>query len=134
MADDFDKTILECVAHRPWKMPDGPWLMAQTWHELLFAHWPVPVEDLRSVVPPPFEIDTFAQHAWIGVVPFYMRNVAPRGVPAMSWVSEFPELNVRTTCEWAIGRGCTSSVLMRAASLPSSRRGDSDRPRATGPV
>ena len=31
-----------------------------------------------------------------GPVPFRMTNVAPRGVPALPWVSAFPELNVRT--------------------------------------
>ena len=96
MAHDFDKTILERVAHRPWEMPDRPWLMTQTWHDLLFAHWPVAADELRPLVPPAFELDTFTGQAWIGVVPFYMTNVAPRGVPAVSWISEFPELNVRT--------------------------------------
>ena len=96
MAHDFDKTILDRVAHRPWDMPGGPWLMTQTWHDLLFAHWPVHVSALRPLVPRAFELDLFTGQAWIGIVPFFMTNVAPRGVPAMSWMSEFPELNVRT--------------------------------------
>jgi uncharacterized protein YqjF (DUF2071 family) len=96
MAHDFDKTILERVAHRPWKLPNGPWLMTQTWHDLLFAHWPVDAGELRPLVPQAFEVDTFDRQAWIGVVPFYMTNVAPRGIPTISWMSEFPELNVRT--------------------------------------
>jgi uncharacterized protein YqjF (DUF2071 family) len=96
MANDFDRSILDRVAHRPWPMPGGPWVMTQTWHDLLFAHWPVAARDLRPLVPPAFELDTFAGDAWIGVVPFSMTNVAPRGVPTMSWISEFPELNVRT--------------------------------------
>ena len=33
---------------------------------------------------------------WIGVVPFRMTNVAPRGVPSLPWISAFPEQNVRT--------------------------------------
>ena len=43
-----------------------------------------------------FPIDRFDGTAWIGVVPFRMRDVAPRGVPALPWLSAFPELNVRT--------------------------------------
>jgi uncharacterized protein YqjF (DUF2071 family) len=62
----------------------------------LFAHWAVPPETLRPLVPAGFEIDVFDNRAWIGIVPFYMTNVAPRFVPALPWVSEFPELNVRT--------------------------------------
>src|SRR6185369_7065954 len=30
------------------------------------------------------------------IVPFYMTNVSPRGVPNLPWMSEFAELNVRT--------------------------------------
>jgi uncharacterized protein YqjF (DUF2071 family) len=95
-AHDFDTSILEHVSHRPWAMPDRPWIMTQTWHDLLFAHWPVDSQALRAIVPSHFELDLWEGGAWIGVVPFYMTNVAPRGVPALPWVSEFPELNVRT--------------------------------------
>jgi uncharacterized protein YqjF (DUF2071 family) len=77
-------------------MPESPWIMTQTWHDLLFAHWPVEVDLLRSLVPRGFEVDTFDHQAWVGVVPFHMSNVSPRGIPALPWVSAFPELNVRT--------------------------------------
>ena len=96
MANDFDKGILDRLSHRPWPMPDRPWVMTQTWHRLLFAHWPVETDDLRKLVPPVFELDTFAGRTWLGIVPFHMTNVAPRGVVAVPWISEFPELNVRT--------------------------------------
>ena len=93
---DFNYAILEETAHRPWPMPDRPWLMTQTWHDLLFAHWRVGAEALRPHVPPAFELDCFDGAAWLGIVPFRMTNVAPRAVPNIPWVSEFPELNVRT--------------------------------------
>jgi uncharacterized protein YqjF (DUF2071 family) len=93
---DFPKHIMDEVAHRPWPMPDGPWVMTQSWHDLLFAHWPVDADQLRSRMPPGLPLDLFEGQAWIGVVPFHMTNVAPRGVPALPWVSAFPELNVRT--------------------------------------
>jgi uncharacterized protein len=94
--NDFNRAIVNEVAHRPWPMPDKPWLMTQTWHDLLFAHWPVGPAQLRALVPDAFELDLFDGEAWVGVVPFHMTNVAPRGVPSLPWVSEFPELNVRT--------------------------------------
>jgi uncharacterized protein len=93
---DFDRTILDRVAHRPWPMPELPWIMTQTWHDLLFAHWPVDRRALRDKVPGVFELDLFDGQAWVGIVPFHMTNVAPRGVPSLPWISEFPELNVRT--------------------------------------
>ena len=96
MTSDFDKSVVERVSHRPWPMPDGPWLMTQTWTDLLFAHWPVETRQLRPLIPPAFDLDLFEERAWLGIVPFNMTNVSPRGVPALPWVSEFPELNVRT--------------------------------------
>jgi len=77
-------------------MPDGPWVMTQTWHDLLFAHWPADATLLRGKVPAGFDVDLFDGQAWVAVVPFRMTNVAPRGVPPLPWVSAFPELNVRT--------------------------------------
>ena len=87
---------LEEVAHRPWERPAGPWVMAQTWHDLLFAHWPVQTETLRRHVPATVEIDTYGGQAWLGVVPFRMSGVRLRGTLALPWLSAFPELNVRT--------------------------------------
>jgi uncharacterized protein YqjF (DUF2071 family) len=94
--NDFNHDILEITAHRPWPMPESPWVMTQTWHDLLFAHWPVDGEVLREKIPDGLELDEFAGQAWLGIVPFQMTNVAPRGVPALPWISAFPELNVRT--------------------------------------
>jgi uncharacterized protein YqjF (DUF2071 family) len=93
---DFNRAILNQVGHRPWPMPVGPWVMTQTWHDLLFAHWPVAAGVLRKHVPPEFALDVFDGTGWLGIVPFHMTNMAPRGVPSLPWISEFPELNVRT--------------------------------------
>ena len=70
--------------------------MAQSWHDLLFAHWPVPESALRAHIPAGLAIDTFGGQAWLGVVPFRMNGVRLRGTPALPWLSAFPELNVRT--------------------------------------
>jgi uncharacterized protein len=77
-------------------MPAAPWLMTQSWHDLLFAHWPVDQALLQSKLPPGFPLDLFDGQAWIGVVPFRMTNVGPRGVPSIPGISAFAELNVRT--------------------------------------
>lgn len=80
--------------HRP--RPHGAWIMAQVWDDLLFAHWPLPSDVIRPLVPPPLELDTFDGRAWLGVVPFGMHGVRLRGTPALPWLSRFLELNVRT--------------------------------------
>jgi uncharacterized protein len=77
-------------------MPSGPWIMAQTWHDLLFAHWPIAAAQLRSLIPVELDIDTLGGQAWLGIVPFRMTGVRARGTPALPWLSAFPELNVRT--------------------------------------
>jgi uncharacterized protein len=84
------------TAHRPWPLPLGPWLMAQTWGDLLFAHWPLPAAVLRPLVPERLPIDTFDGSAWLGVTPFEVSGLRPRGAPPLPWLSRFPELNVRT--------------------------------------
>ncbi|HLG75847.1 MAG TPA: DUF2071 domain-containing protein [Ktedonobacteraceae bacterium] len=89
-------TLLQTVEHRAYPVSRGPWIMTQTWHELLFSHWPLPPAQLRSLIPPQLEIDTFEREAWLGIVPFRMSNVHPRAFPSVPGLSQFPELNVRT--------------------------------------
>ncbi len=96
MQNDFPSGIAGATGHRPWALPTAPWLMTQSWHDLLFAHWPVDADLLRSRVPPGLPLDLFDGQAWIGIVAFRMTNVAPRFIPAIPFVSEFAELNVRT--------------------------------------
>lgn len=88
--------VLANHGHRPWPPPRRPWVMAQSWRELLFAHWPLAPADLRPTLPPPLHLDTFAGHAWVGVVPFGLRGLRPRGLPPLPGLAAFPELNVRT--------------------------------------
>ncbi len=90
------EAILQISGHRQTPLPEGPWIMRQSWQELLFAHWPVAVEALRPLIPAALTLDTFAGEAWVGIVPFQMREVCPRGVPALPGLSASPELNVRT--------------------------------------
>jgi uncharacterized protein YqjF (DUF2071 family) len=77
-------------------MPDAPWLMTQSLHDVLFAHWRADSSQLRRVVPAAFDLDLFDGEAWLSVVAFYMTNVTLRGMPALPWMSAFPQINVRT--------------------------------------
>jgi uncharacterized protein len=84
------------AAHRPWPLSEGPWIMAQTWHDLLFAHWPISPATMRVFLPGELELDTFDGTAWLGIVPFRMSGVRLRWTPPLPGFSAFPELNVRT--------------------------------------
>jgi uncharacterized protein len=70
--------------------------MAQTWHDLLFAHWPIDPAVMRLLVPPELPLDTFEGRCWLGIAPFHMSGIHARGLPALPGLSRFPELNVRT--------------------------------------
>jgi uncharacterized protein len=87
---------LETVEHRPWPLPDGPWVMAQTWEDLLFAHWDVPAAQVRPHVPPELPLDELKGRAWIGVTPFRLTGLRARWTYPVPRLSTFPELNVRT--------------------------------------
>lgn len=95
--------------------------MAQTWSNLLFAHWRVPVEKLRELIPSGLEVDTFDGDAWIGVVPFELA-IRPRFCPVVPGIASFPEINVRTYVTrdgkpgvWFFSLDATSLVAVRAA-------------------
>jgi hypothetical protein len=74
----------------------GPWIMTQTWVNLLFAHWPLSPATLRPLVPESLALDTFDGEAWIAVAPFVIESLRFRGAPGVPGLSRFPEINVRT--------------------------------------
>lgn len=79
-----------------WSRMKSQHSMEQTWHDLLFAHWPVKAAQLADVVPRELPLDRYDGECWLGVVPFRMSGVRFRWMPALPWLSAFPELNVRT--------------------------------------
>ena len=76
--------------------PGGSPVMYQSWGDLLFMHWRVPADSLRRLIPERLEVDTFEGEAWVGVTPFTLWGVRPVLLPALPFVSEFHEVNVRT--------------------------------------
>jgi uncharacterized protein len=71
-------------------------VMFQRWLHLLFLHWPFSPDIIQKTLPQGLEADTFEGHAWIGLVPFFMRAVRPAGFVSIPGVSHFLELNLRT--------------------------------------
>jgi uncharacterized protein YqjF (DUF2071 family) len=88
--------LIEQTEHRPYPLAGGFWVMRQTWNNLLFAHWPIAPEVMRSLIPARLELDTYEGQAWVGVVPFYMTGVQVRGFVPVPATTNFAELNVRT--------------------------------------
>jgi uncharacterized protein len=84
------------TAHRPWPLPRAPWVMGQSWCDLLFAHWAVDPERLQPFVPAPLRLDLHAGRAWLSITPFVLRGLHARFVPPVPRLSSFCECNVRT--------------------------------------
>jgi uncharacterized protein YqjF (DUF2071 family) len=76
--------------------PDGAGVLLQRWEQLLFLHWRYDPALIQRSVPAGLTVDTFDGAAWVGLVPVFMRNVRPRFVPPVPYVSNFLELNLRT--------------------------------------
>jgi uncharacterized protein len=80
-------------------------LLSQRWLNLAFIHWEIDPAQLRSKIPAQLEIDLHEGKAWIAIVPFDMKGVTFRGLPAVSVFSDFPEVNVRTYVEYEGKKG-----------------------------
>ena len=71
-------------------------VMYQQWRDLLFLHWEYPAAAIQATLPEGLFVDTFDGKAYLGVVPFFMRNIRPRFLPAVPGISDFMEMNLRT--------------------------------------
>jgi uncharacterized protein YqjF (DUF2071 family) len=107
---------------RTWDLPHRSWRLRMRWHDLLFMHYRVDAEQLQQLLPRGLSLDLFESDAWIGLVPFRMSDVAPRFVPAVPWMSAFPELNVRTYVTidgkpgvWFFSLDATNPIAVRIA-------------------
>jgi uncharacterized protein YqjF (DUF2071 family) len=70
--------------------------MFQSWRWLTFLHWRYQPDEIRRLLPKQLELDTFDGSAWVGLTPFLLKGLRPPFVPALPWISHFPEMNVRT--------------------------------------
>jgi uncharacterized protein YqjF (DUF2071 family) len=51
---------------------------------------------VQQLLPEGLEVDTYDGSAWVGLIPFSMRNIAVPGLPPVPYFGSFPEVNVRT--------------------------------------
>ncbi|MGG1398021.1 DUF2071 domain-containing protein [Bacillus salipaludis] len=116
--------IMNDVGHRSWPLPSKYWIMRQTWSNILFLHWPIPLNILRPHIPSSLQIDTFNGSAWIGVIVFVLEGIFPRGISSISLTPKFPEMNVRTyvTCDGKPGIYFLSIDVENWASLKIAKR------------
>ena len=93
--------LSESTYQLPRERPDEVPVMRQTWRDLLFLHTPVEPALIQASLPARLTVDTYPddsgrEWAWLGVVPFLMRDVRPVGAFAVPGLSNFSETNLRT--------------------------------------
>lgn len=76
--------------------PEQRAVMRQSWRDLLFLHWRIEPSAIQETLPRGLFVDTYDGQAWIGIVPFFMRNVRWVWTPPLPGTANFQELNVRT--------------------------------------
>ncbi len=91
-------------------------VMLHEWRTVTFLHWRYDPATVSRLLPAGLAVETFDGAAWVGLVPFAMEVRAP-GVPAMPWLSHFPETNVRTYVRGPDGRTGIWFLSLDAARL-----------------
>tara|TARA_X000000368_G_scaffold381865_1_gene338684 strand:+ start:1582 stop:2304 length:723 start_codon:yes stop_codon:yes gene_type:complete len=76
--------------------PNTSPILYQEWCNLLFLHWEIDPKLIRPIIPDSLTIDTFNNSAWIGIIPFQMKNLRPRFLLPLNSISNFTEINLRT--------------------------------------
>ncbi len=106
----------------PSQRPDDCPAGFQRWRSLVFLHWEVPADAVAALLPEGLAVDTFEGRAYVGVVPFTMRDVSPWWSPSVPGISNFHELNVRTYVHagghpgvWFFSLEAASSIAVIAA-------------------
>jgi uncharacterized protein YqjF (DUF2071 family) len=84
------------AGHRPYPLPEGPWLLALRWRDQLFAHWPVPPAAVAARVPAPLALDTWDGAAWLTVTAFRVSDARLRRSPPLPGMVPFQQVNTRT--------------------------------------
>ncbi|KAB1979570.1 MULTISPECIES: YqjF family protein [Streptomyces] len=79
-------------------------LFRQSWHDLVFLHWPADPFEVAGLLPPGTVPDLHRGRTYVGLVFFRLRGLAFGGTPALPYFGSFDEVNVRLYSRDALGR------------------------------
>ncbi len=71
-------------------------LNLQRWSNMTFVHWPCDAAILAPALPKGLAVDTCEGSPWVSMLPFVVEDLRSPFLPALPWLSTFPELNLRT--------------------------------------
>ncbi|MFT6803390.1 MAG: hypothetical protein ACJA2H_000397 [Nitriliruptoraceae bacterium] len=102
-AAPLGESSIEPISRQPPLTP-RPAVLRMRWARLGALHWRVPASQVQRMLPDGLTVDTHDGSAWVGLLPFEMRDVRPAGLPpVVPWIGDFPETNVRTYVTTATG-------------------------------
>lgn len=71
-------------------------VMRQQWRDLAYLHWRYDPDVVQALLPEGLTIDIHDGSAWVGLIPFSMRDIGLAHGPAVPYLGTFSEVNVRT--------------------------------------
>lgn len=95
----------------------GRTVFTQTWARLTFLHWAVEPERVRPYLPVGVRPDTIDGVTYVGLIPFWMRDIGVMGSPAVTYLGSFCETNVRLYSVDRHGRRGVVFVTLDASRL-----------------
>ncbi|GGP16761.1 YqjF family protein [Oceanobacillus neutriphilus] len=73
-----------------------PWVLLQKWEHILFLHYPIAPETIKTYLPKEVELDTYNGQAWISIVAFAVSRNRLHYLPAVPYIHPMLQINVRT--------------------------------------
>jgi len=71
-------------------------MLHQAWRDVIFVHWRFDRAVVGARLPAALTVDEFDGSAWVSLVAFLVRDTRPAWGPAVPFVSDFTETNLRT--------------------------------------
>lgn len=73
----------------------GRVILSQDWLRASFLHWRVPSDVVAPLLPPGTRPDECDGSSWVGLIAFQMARFTIVPGPALPYIGDFPEINVR---------------------------------------
>jgi uncharacterized protein YqjF (DUF2071 family) len=93
-------------------------MLRQSWRDVAFVHWRYEEETVQRLLPSGLHVDQFDGTAWVTLVSFAVRGTRPPLLPALPFVSNFTETNLRTYVVGPDGRDGLWFFTLETDSLP----------------
>lgn len=88
--------ILKKIKQKTESDSSFPWILLQKWEHILFLHYPISPETIKTYLPREVELDTYNGQAWISIVSFTVSRNQFRFFLRVPYTYPMLQINVRT--------------------------------------